>query len=238
VVTGIDVVYLSYDEPLADKLYARLQRVFGQKIKRLHGVSPLRRALKLTAELVDTEHYWLVDGDFEVDLSFDPSRIPPQGDDIAMTVLQARNALNGLVYGNGGLKVIRTEAMRQMSDDTVDVLAAIGKPEFLEICAGVTRFNQSPYHTWKAAYREVAMISRGSEYGMSSEWAEHVVDRWMNGNEGVHALFSAAGANDGAEFARSVDAGSDDWQQINDPVWMKRRFEVRYRELVKLRGAR
>ncbi len=233
-VTGIDIVYLSYDEPLADELYARLQQVFGRDIKRLHGVSPLRRALKLTAELVDTEHYWLADGDFEIDLSFEPARVPPQGDDIAMTVLQARNALNGLTYGNGGLKVIRTEAMRQMSDETVDVLAAIGKAEFLPICAGVTRINQTPYHAWKAAYREVAMISRGSEYGMEPHWAKIVIDSWVSGGDGIHAAYCTSGAYAGIEFARRVHADSEQWQQINDPVWLRRQFDDRYSALVNL----
>ncbi|WP_216903665.1 hypothetical protein [Nocardia alni] len=232
--TGIDVVYLSYDEPLADELYVRLRRVFGRGIKRLHGVSPLRRALKLTAELVDTEHYWLVDGDFEVDLSFDPARVPPQGDDVAMTVLQARNALNGLIYGNGGLKVIRTEAMRQMGDETVDVLAAIGKVEFLQICAGVTRINQTPFHAWKAAYREVAMISRGSEYGMEPHWAEHVIDSWINGGDGIHAAFGTSGAYAGIEFARRVEADSEQWQQINDPAWLRQQFDDCYRSPMNL----
>lgn len=232
--TGVDIVQLSYDEPLADELYARLQRVFGRRIKRLHGVAPLRRALKLTAELVDTDQYWLADGDFEIDPAFNPGKIPPLPDGIAMTVLQAENALNGLVYGNGGLKLIRTEAIREMGDDTVDVLAAIGKVEFLPVCAGVTRFNQTPFHAWKAGFREVAMITRGGEYGMGPEWAELVTDRWLNYSEGVYATFGAAGAQAGIDFARETGRDSALWQQINDPAWLKRWFDECYPKLMNL----
>ena len=49
----------------------------------------------------------------------------------------------------------------------IDVLAALpGRIEFCPIVAGTTRFNQSPYHTWKAGFRECAMLARDSEYGL------------------------------------------------------------------------
>ncbi|WP_256638201.1 hypothetical protein [Streptomyces murinus] len=67
---GFDAVQLSYDEPLADSLHIRLARLLGGTVKRLHGVRGMRRAYRLTAELVDTDMFFLADGDFAIDLEF------------------------------------------------------------------------------------------------------------------------------------------------------------------------
>ena len=232
IVTGIDIVLLSYDEPLAGQLHLRLERVFGRKVKRLHGVAPMRRALKLTAELVDTEQYWLADGDFEIDLEFDPGAHAPLDDGVAMAVLQAVNAINGLVAGYGGLKLMRTEAIRGMRDGTVDVLAALDRVDFRPVVAGVTRFNQSPFHTWRSGFREVAMLARGSEYGIDEDYTRFLIDRWCNSAGAPYASFGAAGARAGMAFARETAQDPDRWQCISDPAWLHEQFTSHYPDLM------
>lgn len=142
--TGFEAVQLSYDEPLAGSLHTRLTRVLGGTVKRLHGVRGMRRAYRLTAELVDTEQFFLADGDFAIDPEFPTAAVQPLADGVAMRVWQAVNPVNGLTYGYGGLKLIRRSALREMGQ-AVDVLAALpGRIEFCRRTAGVTRFNQSP----------------------------------------------------------------------------------------------
>jgi hypothetical protein len=231
-VTGIDIVLLSYDEPLAGELHTRLERVFGRRVKRLHGVAPMRRALKMTAELVDTEQYWLADGDFEINLDFDLDAMPPLPDGVSMAVLQAVNAINGLVAGYGGLKLMRTAAIRDMREGTRDVLAALDHVDFIPVIAGVTRFNQTPFHTWRAGFREVAMLAHGSEYGMDRDYAQFQIDRWCNSAGATYASFGAAGAIAGVAFAQATAQDPDQWQCINDPSWLHREFTSRYPNLM------
>ncbi|WP_224326638.1 hypothetical protein [Streptomyces olivaceus] len=64
--SDFDAVMLSYDEPIADQLHARLQRVLGTRVKRLHGVQGMRRAYRLAAEVTDSEQFLLADGDFVI----------------------------------------------------------------------------------------------------------------------------------------------------------------------------
>ncbi len=104
--TGFEAVQLSYDEPLAGSLHTRLARVLGGSVKRLHGVRGMRRAYRLTAELVDTEQFFLADGDFAIDPEFPTAAVQPLADGVAMRVWQAVNPVNGLTYGYGGLKLI------------------------------------------------------------------------------------------------------------------------------------
>ncbi|MEU3599977.1 hypothetical protein ABZ714_14805 [Streptomyces sp. NPDC006798] len=220
---GFDAVFLSYDEPMADALHSRLQRTLGGSVKRLHGVHGMRRAYRLCAEAVDREQFFLADGDFAVDADFDPTAVEPLDEGVSMRVWRAVNPVNGLTYGYGGLKLIRRSALREMGE-AVDVLAALpGRVEFAERSAGVTRFNQSPFHSWKAGFRECVMLTRGSEYGMAEGDARRRVDAWSRSSDGEFADYAAAGAREGVAFAREA-AHSDRFERLNDPSWLRARF--------------
>lgn len=222
--TGFDAVFLSYDEPLANSLHARLQRTLGGMVKRVHGVHGMRRAYRLCAEAVDREQFFLADGDFAIDTDFGPAAVEPLDEGVSMRVWRAVNPVNGLSYGYGGLKLIRRSALREMGE-AVDVLAALpGRIEFAERAAGVTRFNQSPFHTWKAGFRECAMLARGSEYGMADDDARQRVEAWTTSREGEFAAYAAAGAREGVAFAREASRAPNHFGHLNDPAWLRERF--------------
>ncbi len=105
------------------------------------------------------------------------------------------------------------------------MLAALpGRIEFCPDRAGVTRFDQSPYHAWKAGFRECAMLARGSEYGMPADQAAAWIGAWTAGGSGPYAAFAAAGARDGLTFADERGDGPDRFGLLNDPVWLRQRF--------------
>lgn len=225
-----DAVMLSYDEPLADKLHARLQRILGMPVKRLHGVHGMRRAYRLAAEVADKEQFLLADGDFVLATEFALSAVEPLDEGVSMRVWRARNPLNGLIYGYGGLKLIRRSALRELGD-AVDVLAALpGRSEFTSDVAGTTRINQSPYHAWKAGFRECAMLSRGSEYGMDDAEAAERIAAWTAGGEGEFAQFAVSGAREGVTFAHEAARLPARFDNLNDPEWLYRRFTAGHGE--------
>ncbi|WP_232248236.1 hypothetical protein [Streptacidiphilus rugosus] len=225
-----DAVMLSYDEPLADKLHARLQRVLGVQAKRLHGVRGMRRAYQLSAELVDREVFFLADGDFVIATEFDITAVEPLADDVSMRVWRARNPLNGLIYGYGGLKLIRRSALRDLGH-AIDVLAALpGRVDFTSEIAGTTRCNQSPYHAWKAAFRECAMLARGSEYGMSDQGKADRITAWKGCDRGDFAQYAVSGAREGVAFAADFARCPHEFDQLNDPDWLQARFMAAHGE--------
>lgn len=222
--TLFDAVMLSYDEPLADKLHTRLQRVLGVKVKRLHGVDGMRRAYRLAAEVVDAEQFLLADGDFVLGTEFDLRAVEPLPEETSMRVWRARNPLTGLIYGYGGLKLIRRSALREMGE-AVDVLAALpGRTQFVADIAGTTRINQSPYHAWKAGFRECAMLARGSEYGMDDTESTERIAAWITAGEGEFAPFAVSGAREGVAFARAAARVPTRFDKLNDPGWLFARF--------------
>ncbi|MFD8915109.1 hypothetical protein [Streptomyces sp. NPDC059575] len=227
-----DAVMLSYDEPQADTLHTRLQRVLGIPVKRLHGVHGMRRAYRTAAEVVNeaTEQFLLADGDFAIDTDFVLRRVAPLDDGVSMRVWQARNPINNLVYGYGGLKLIRREALRQMGQ-AVDVLAALpGRIEFVPEVAGTTRIDQSSFHAWKAGFRECAMLARGSEYGMGDAGAQERITVWLEGADGDFATVAMSGAREGVDFAREAARSPELFDRLNDPSWLRARFTERHAE--------
>ena len=99
-----DIVFLSYDEPNADVHYADLLTK-APWAKRVHGIKGSDAAHKAAAALSDTEWFITVDADnivhtefFDLDLDMSDPKIQVYG-------WCGRNSVNGLRYGNGGLKI-------------------------------------------------------------------------------------------------------------------------------------
>jgi hypothetical protein len=220
-----DTVMLSFDEPLANDLHAHLEHVLGRPVKRLHGVIGMRRAYRLAADLVDTDTFLLADGDFHIHAGFDPAP-EPLAEDVAMRVWKATNPVTGRAYGYGGIKLIRRDALQHLGE-AVDVLAALpGRVEFHEQVAGTTRFDQSPYHAWKAGFREVAMLTRGCEYGAGTDTTREQIRAWTNPNGGRFISWVQQGASDGVAFARATSEHAPAWEHLNDPRWLRARFDT------------
>jgi hypothetical protein len=146
-----------------------------------------------------------------------------------MRVWPARNPVNGLVYGYGGLKLVRAAALRRLGSQgrAVDVLADLhGRVEFAREPAGTTRIDQSAYHAWKAGFRECAMLARGCDYGATtSTQARQRITTWTTGGTAPYGQWTARGATDGVAFAARTTPGDlPAWEQINDPAWLRARF--------------
>lgn len=233
-----DAVMLSYDEPLADALHTRLQRVWRQPVKRLHGVRGMRRAYRLAAEAVDHEQFFLADGDFELSQAFDIDAVEPLRDGESMRVWRTANPINGLLYGNGGLRLIRRSALREL-ETAIDVLAPLpGLTIFSKEVAGITRCNQTPFHAWRAGFRECAMLARGSEYGMSRQETADRIATWCREGTGAFAAKAVAGAREGVAFAAVAAREPRRFEHLNDPAWLRDRFTAAHSAQTALRAYR
>src|SRR6056300_1603545 len=103
-VADLDCIYLSYDEPQKEEFWVQIQNMVPWA-KRVDGVKGSDAAHKAAAEASDTERFILIDGDnmpvsefFNLTLDF-----PDPNYEKAVFRWRARNSVNGLMYGNGGL---------------------------------------------------------------------------------------------------------------------------------------
>ena len=159
-IVEFDIVFLSYDEPNADVHYADLLTK-APWAKRVHAVKGSDAAHKAAANLSDTEWFITVDADnivhtefFDLDLDMSDPKIQVYG-------WCGRNSVNGLRYGNGGLKIWKKEFVLNMrtheaSDSDrgqVDFCWEEGYRNFPRVYSD-SIITGSPFQAWRAGFRE------------------------------------------------------------------------------------
>jgi len=164
----IDTVFISYDEPNAEKNYAELIKIVPWA-KRVHGVKGSDNAHKAAANLSETDRFITVDADNIVDPKFFQQKIDIAGTKSNLVFSWCgRNAVNGLIYGNGGLKCWTKDFVLNMKthenadpDDTESVVEFCFDPRYYQFneCYSTSYINSSPFQAWRAGFREGVKMS-------------------------------------------------------------------------------
>lgn len=156
-----DVFYLSYDEPKCEENWADLLEK-APWAKRVHGVKGFDAAHKACANQSDTDRFITIDGDNIVDARmFDMVIDIPEKYSKAALSWNAINAVNGLIYGNGGVKLWTKDFVLNMKSHE----AAENEAEKLDFCwdnqylqlnsiLSTTYPNGSPFQAFRAGFRE------------------------------------------------------------------------------------
>lgn len=155
-----DVIFLSYDEPNAEKNYADLCSKVPW-VKRIHGVKGSDHAHKVAAEQSDTDWFVTVDADNIVDSRFFDLDLKMENPNIQVYGWCGRNSINGLRYGNGGLKIwkkdfvlkMKTHENAESNRAQVDFCWEDGYKNFPKVFSN-SIINASPYQAWRAGFRE------------------------------------------------------------------------------------
>ena len=164
-VLDYDIIYLSYDEPNAERNYADL----CQKVpwaKRVHGVKGSDSAHKACAELSETDRFITVDGDNIIDEKFinqEHTFKEDSGLEHCVISWAAENQINGLIYGNGGIKCWpKNHVLRMRTHENADPKNIQAQIEFcwdtryiqMEGCFSKIMNNGSRQQAWRAGFRE------------------------------------------------------------------------------------
>ena len=235
-VVDYDIIYLSYDEPNAEKNYADLL----QKVpwaKRVHGVHGSDAAHKACAKLSDTDRFITVDGDNIVDENFLTQEIDfEEHADLENSVISwtAINHINGLRYGNGGLKCWPKEYVLNMrthenadSDNPHAQVDFCWDLEYIQMNSCFSRImnNHTPQQAWRAGFREgVKMaLDRGvrptKEELLANHWKNmHRLYIWMMvGADIQNGLWAIYGAREGLYKTMCTDW---DYVNVRDFKWL------------------
>lgn len=156
----LDIVFLSYDEPNADLHYADLCNKVPWA-KRVHGIKGSDEAHKEAARQSETDWVVTVDADNIVDTKFFNTEFDSDKENLQVVSWLARNKINGLRYGNGGLKIWRKDYILNMKTHEasnneraqVDFCWEQGYQQFKE-CYSETVITGSPFQAWRAGFRE------------------------------------------------------------------------------------
>lgn len=168
VIGDLDVFYISYDEPAKEEHWANLMMKFPFA-KRVDGVKGFDNAHKECARQSETSRFIGIDGDNIVDEKFFDLEITfPENTDLANSIVSwsAKNMVNGLVYGNGGIKcwpvdlVLEMKTHENAEDETkkVDFCWDLNYIQMNNIYSEVYNAG-SPFQAFRAGYREGVKMS-------------------------------------------------------------------------------
>jgi len=134
--------------------------------KRVHGVEGSDAAHKACAELSETDRFITVDGDNIVRPGFLEQILDiPQGSDLESSVISwcGKNEINGLMYGNGGLKFWPKEYVLNMrTHENADADNIAAQVDFCwdlqyiqqNSCYSDVHNNTTAQQAWRAGFRE------------------------------------------------------------------------------------
>jgi len=167
-VQDLDCIYLSYDEPQKEEFWVKIKNMVPWA-RRVDGVKGSDAAHKAAAQESDTERFILIDGDNMPDMKFFDLTFDFTGKDESYKNAQyrwrARNAINGLQYGNGGMSSWTKDYVMNMktheasdgnNTTTVDFCLDYDNSLYWSMhdCYSTTYPNQSPFQAWRAGFRE------------------------------------------------------------------------------------
>lgn len=173
----------------------------------------------MCARRARTGHFYVVDADNEV-TDFDFGYKVPFYDVGYVHLWQAKNPVNGLVYGWGGIKLFSKKMLLGHTRNSLDMTT--GFPlKLMEGVKSVTHFNYAPFETWRSAFRECVKLSISEDPDAVGRLAV-----WTSIAHGPFAEFCLKGANEGRCYGLENRSDPEKLALINDYDWLRERFEA------------
>lgn len=158
---------------------------------------------------------WIVDSfKFNQDIDLTPKSV---------AVFRAKNPINGLVYGHGGIKLFSKDCFSAERLDRPDMTTSLADSYIkVNTIASEHRFNYSPYSTWRTAFREAVKLSSGINKNNNDQESQDRLAMWcVAGLEAQYGYFCVQGAIQGVAYTKT-----EGWRPelVNDFSWIKEQF--------------
>ena len=248
-----DIIYLSYDEPNCEENFYQIKQQIPWA-KRVHGIEGSDAAHKACANIAETERFITIDGDNQVLPNF-TNEVLQFADDIDLSKCvvswSAYNNINGLVYGNGGIKCWPTDLVKTMK--THENADPDNKAAGIDFCWGLEYLqvdkiysyvynNATPQQAWRAGFREGVKMSLlegmpANPKIFSEQIPKKNLDRlriWCNvGADVKNGQWAIYGAREGCYKTNLTDwdyVNVRDFEYLND-LWHKEYSKIKEDDL-------
>ena len=220
-----DIVFISYNEPNADKNWNNLKQRFPNA-KRVDGVKGIYQAHQTAAKKCFTKMFWAVDADAELleDFLFNY-----EVDDYNLEtvhVWRSINPVNGLIYGYGGVKLLPRKLTLNIDTLKTDMTTSISsKFKAVSVISNVTAFNTDPFSAWKSGFRECAKLASKTIDRQKDYETFERLDIWCNkGTNKPFGIDAIRGAKAGKKFGEENKDNLEELSNINDFEWLYEQF--------------
>jgi len=218
-IADLDCVYLTYDEPNKEETWVKIKNMVPWAV-RVDGVKGSDAAHKAAADASGTDRFVLIDGDNIPDPKF--FNLTLEVDEVCAYRWRAKNHVNGLMYGNGGLSVWSKEFIYAMRTHEATDGSAENDVEFcfypnyyaMHDCYSTTYPNATAFQAWRAGFREgVKMCLNKGARPTLTDFQHRVHQRnldhltvWHNvGRDVEHGIWAIAGSRMGTYMTMLTD---------------------------------
>lgn len=224
-----DIVFLSYDEPYAEEHWKRVKKRFPYA-KRVHGVKGILNAHKECANLARTDYFFVIDGDAYILDGFGFDDTPSELLDDHFYMWMSSNAINDLKYGNGGVKLFPKTIFDGIEEYGIDLFIRLPHKQIKQV-ASVSRFNASPFYSWRAGFRECAQLASEHSEVIKKQIRIYLLNIWCNkGADREFGKWCIKGSRAGRRYGMENIGNERAIKLMNDFDWLRERFYCELKE--------
>jgi len=214
----MDIVFLSYDEPSAEKYWKVLKEKYP-RAKRLQGVKGRTQAYHAAAAMSETDYFFAVFPTIELADSFDFTFQPDRLKNACHYIFHAKNPVTGLEYGHRAVILYNKHLCLSTIHPSLDFTLSQPHTVVPQLC-GTSHFNQTPEISWRVAFREVLKLC---EMKPTVE-SKFRLKKWCELGKGAYALLVQQGALDAVGYYKEVNGDKDALQLSYELDWLKEKF--------------
>lgn len=220
-----DIVFISFHEKNADDNYETLL-LHAPRAKRIDNVIGIHQAHIEAAKIVETDMFWVVDGDAIIINNFKFDYYVPRENREDVYIWRSINPINNLIYGYGGVKLLPTALVKNVNSQTIDMTTSIcNRIRIIQEISNITAFNTDEFNTWRSAFRECAKLASSIIHGSVLTENDNRLAAWQTANN--HAAFgkyAIDGALAGIAYGNTNKLDLTELHKINDIEWMRYLF--------------
>ena len=183
-------------------------------------------AHKKAADIATSDMFYVVDGDAYLTDSWQFDFNPNIFDRDCVHVYKAKNPINDLIYGYGGVKLFPRRLLLEADTWGIDMTTSVAsKLKVVNKISNVTAFNTDPASTWRSAFRECAKLAAGTIDNQNIIETDRRLKVWLTrGKDRPFGDYALAGAAAGYKYGDSNKLNTELLKKINDRTWLDAQF--------------
>ena len=226
-VRPMDIIFISYDEPSAEKRFNELKARFP-RAKWCRNVQGQTLAYMTAASMSETDYFFAVFPKLEIVDSFQFDFQPDRMKKPCHYIFNCRNPVNGLEYGHGAVLLYNKKLVLQTTKPGLDFTLS-APHDWVPILSAINHFNETPWLAWRTAFREVIKLLQNK---LTVE-NKYRLKKWLTAGEGENADWCLRGANDAQEFYQTHGSDYKQLMLSYDFEWLKQHYESKHKDTVR-----
>jgi len=222
-ITPMDIIFISYDEPSAEKRFNDLKAKFP-RAKWSKGVTGQTLAYMAAAGMSKTDYFFAVFPKLEIVDSFKFDFQPDRMKNPCHYIFNCKNPVNGLEYGHGAVLLYNKELVMKTTRPGLDF--TLSQPhDHVPILSAINHFNETPWLAWRTAFREVIKLCQNK----STVENKYRLKKWLELGKGDNAEWVLRGATDAQEYYQTCNSNYKQLMLSYDFGWLKQYYESKYK---------